>query len=65
MANPLFNQYGVSQGNIIQQFLNFKKNFKGDPQTMVQDLLNSGKITQEQYNEAVKRANSLRGMFGV
>ena len=66
MANPLFNQYGQNnQGNILQQFMQFKKNFRGDPQAMIQELLNSGKISQEQYNQAVQRAQALRGMFGV
>ena len=36
---------------MIQQFNNFKNNFKGDPKTEVQKLLASGKITQNQLNE--------------
>lgn len=49
--------------NTIMQFLNFRNNFKGDPQQMVQQLLNSGQITQEQYNNAVQMAQQIGGMF--
>lgn len=36
---------------MIQQFNNFKNNFKGDPKAEVQKLLASGKLTQNQLNE--------------
>lgn len=63
MSNQLFNQYGSNP--IIQKFNAFRKNFTGDPQKQIQDMLNSGKITQAQYDQAVQRANALRQMFGV
>lgn len=69
MPNPLYNEYGPRNiqngGNIVQQFAEFRKNFNGDPKQMVQQLLSSGKITQEQYNQAVQKASALRQMFGV
>ena len=63
MSNPLFNQYG--NNNIIQQFNQFRKNFKGDPQQQIQQMLNSGKITQQQYNQAVQKANMLKSLLGI
>ena len=46
--------------NMINQFQQFRQAFTGDPRQQVQQLLNSGKITQEQYNNAVQMANQLR-----
>ena len=63
--NPLYQQMTGSQNNFIQQFQQFKSNFHGDPKQQVQQLLNSGKITQEQYNAAVQKAQMLQKMFGM
>ena len=60
--NPLYGQ--MNQGNIIQRFQQFQRMFRGNPQEQVQQLLNSGKVSQEQYNKAVQMANQLRGMLG-
>lgn len=60
--NPLYGQ--MNQGNIIQRFQQFQQMFRGNPQEQVQQLLNSGKVSQEQYNRAVQMANQLRGMLG-
>lgn len=59
--NPLYGQ--MNQGNIIQRFQQFQQMFRGNPQEQVQQLLNSGKVSQEQYNRAVQMANQLRGML--
>lgn len=64
--NPLFNMLGGGAlPPVIQQFNNFRKNFTGDPRQQVQQLLNSGKVTQEQYNAAVQKANALKQMLGM
>lgn len=67
MANPLFNALGNSQfGNMagmVQQFQRFRQNFTGDPKEQVQQLLNSGKISQAQYNQAVQMAQALQSML--
>ena len=42
---------------------NFQQNHKGiTPQQMVQNLLNSGKMTQAQFNQYRDIANKLTGM---
>lgn len=61
--NPLFQQLSNnkgSMGNLIQQFNQFKQTFSGNPQQMVQQMLSSGKISQEQYNQAVQMANQFQ-----
>lgn len=65
MSNPLFQMMqGGRNNNIVQQFMQFKNSFKGDPQQQVQQLLNSGKISQAQYDQAVKMAQQLQKMLG-
>lgn len=49
--------------NMIQQFMQFKNSFKGNPQEQVQQMLNSGRITQDQYNNAVKQAQQFQNML--
>lgn len=66
MANPLYEQMNAMQGNnIMAQFNAFRQSFKGDPQQMVQQMLNSGRISQQQFNYAVQQANRLKSMFGI
>lgn len=48
---------------MMQQFMQFKQNFRGNAQQQIQQMLNSGKISQEQYNQTVQRAQQMRGMF--
>ncbi len=53
-------------GNIfglIQQFQEFKRDFKGDPRQQVQDLLNSGRMTQDQLDQCTSMAQSLRNIL--
>ena len=63
--NPLYqSMQKQSQPNFVQRFNQFRQNFKGDPRQQVQQLLNSGQVSQEQYNRAVKMANQFQRMFG-
>lgn len=65
MSNPLFNQMGQQMpGGILQRFQQFQRMFRGDPQQQVQQLLNSGRVSQTQYNQAVQMANQLARMMG-
>ena len=70
MSNPLFQQMGGGQqmggmGNMMQRFQQFQSMFKGDPRQQVQQLLNSGKVSQSQYNSAVRMAQQLQRMMGA
>lgn len=51
--------------NMMRQFEEFKKNFRGDPQAKIQQMLNSGQISQQQYNMAVQKANMIKSFFGM
>ena len=69
MSNPLFNVIGggMPQGNgpmqMIQQFMQFKQNFKGDPKAEVQKMLQSGKISQQQLNQVQGVAHQFQGLL--
>lgn len=69
MSNPLFNVLsgGMPQGNgpmqMIQQFMQFKQNFKGDPKEEVQKMLQSGKISQQQLNQVQQMAGQFQHML--
>lgn len=61
MSNPLYSS--MNQNNLLQRFQQFQKVFRGDPKEQVQQLLNSGRVTQSQYNQAVHMANQLQRMI--
>ena len=46
--------------NLLSQFQQFRNSFRGDPKQQIQQMLNSGQISQDQYNQAVQMANELR-----
>jgi hypothetical protein len=53
VANPLFNGTNNPMNpltNIIQQAQELKKTFTGNPRDEVQKLLNSGRMSQQQFN---------------
>lgn len=64
---PLYNMMNQNNpyNNFMKQFNDFKKTINGNPQEQIQQLLNSGKITQAQYNQAVQKANMIKNMFGI
>ena len=63
--NPLYSEMQNNNGNMLQRFQQFRQNFRGDPQQQVQQLLNSGKVSQAQYNQAVQMAQQFQRMFGI
>lgn len=69
MSNPLFNALGggMPQGNgpmqMIQQFMQFKQNFKGDPKAEVQKMLQSGRISQQQLNQIQQMAGQFQNLL--
>ena len=65
MPNPLYKQLQGSQGGnpILQRLMDFKKNFTGNPQQIVQNMLNSGKLTQSQFNQYAQRTNEIYRQF--
>lgn len=65
--NPLFQQMNPmpQNNNVMQRFMQFRRQFQGDPREQVQQLLNSGKVTQQQYDAAVQMANQFRSMLNM
>ena len=67
MASDLFNQMNQGGGGFnVNQFiqgLNELKSKGGDPNQMIQQMLNSGRITQNQLNMAVNRAQQIMRML--
>lgn len=49
--------------NMLMQFMNFRNTFQGNPQQMVQQMLQSGQVSPQQYQNAVNIAQQLQGMF--
>lgn len=60
--NQLYND--MNQSGFVQRFQQFKNSFHGNPQEQVQQLLNSGRVSQDQYNRAVQMAQQFQRMFG-
>ncbi len=67
MPNNLFNTLGRQRlpgpmGNVqdlMNQFNQFRQTFRGNPQQQIQQMMNSGQITQDQYNQAVQIAQQM------
>lgn len=61
MSNPLFQLLGGGQNNQMSQmmkaFSDFRSMFTGDPRAKVQELLRTGQMSQEQFNQLQNAAN--------
>lgn len=64
--NPLYQMLTnkMPQGNdFLTRFQQFRNTFAGDPKQKVEELLRSGRVSQEQYDAAVRMANQFKGMM--
>jgi hypothetical protein len=66
MANPLFNTFGNNQfDNLIKQAQEFKKQYTNiNPRAEVERLLNSGEMSQQQFNQYSQIAQQVAQMMG-
>ena len=68
MNNPFPGMFGGQQMNpmamLMQRFQQFQQSFCGNAGQQIQQLMNSGKINQGQYNQAVQYAQQFRNMMG-
>lgn len=65
MSNPLYNGF-VAQNpfsEIIDQAKELKKRFNGNPREEVQRLLNSGQMSQQQFNQLSQMAQQILNSF--
>lgn len=49
----------INPMNFMQQFQNFKRNFQGNPQQAVMNMLNNGQMSQQQFNQLQAMANQI------
>lgn len=71
MANPALSGINPQNGGnpfnnpfqLIARFNEFKKNLTGNPKDRVQELLDSGQMSREQFNQLSQMANSFRGIL--
>ena len=64
MANSLFNQFGNNNNNPMSQFMSQFKRLQQtvkNPQKEVENLLQSGQMSQQQFNQLSQMANQLMG----
>ena len=63
MSNPLFNALGGQQMNPMQQLVadakRMKQTMTGNPKQMVEELVKSGRMSQDQFNQCAQIANQL------
>ena len=67
MANPLFNQFGNQQinnpiSNIMNEARKLRETVK-NPRQEVERLLQSGEMSQQQFNHLSQMANQIMGMI--
>lgn len=64
--NPFFNAMGRqspmgNMGNIMQQYQQFRQSMSGDPQQIIGQMMQSGRVNQNMLN----RAQQMAQMFGM
>lgn len=66
MANPIFKMMNGRnrQPNMMNQFKQFMGQMKGrNPDEILNSLVSSGKVSQEQLNQAQSMAQQMQGQF--
>ena len=65
--SSLFNDFNPSpinnMTNLLSQFKQFSSTFSGNPEQQVKQLLQSGRMSQEQFNQFAQTANQLRQLL--
>ena len=59
--NPVFNAFGGYQ-NFMNQFNAFAQQMQQDPRQQVQQMMNSGRMNQQQFEWCRQMANSILGV---
>ena len=65
MSNPLFSALGGQQMNPMAQLVadakRLQQTMTGNPKQMVEELVKSGRMSQDQFNQYAQIANQLVG----
>ena len=67
MSNSLFNQFGKQNNpfeQLAQQAREFQKQFKGNPRQEVERLLQTGQMSQSQFNQYSQIAQQVAQFMG-
>ena len=67
MSNALYNQFGRQNNpfeQLAQQAREFQKQFKGSPRQEVERLLQTGAMSQSQFNQYSKIAQQVAQFMG-
>lgn len=60
--NPFYQ--AMNQPNMMRQFQAFMNQMRGkDPNQIINEMVSSGRISQEQLDAAQKQAQQMQGMF--
>ena len=61
--SSLFNEFGGTPTNnitsMLNQFNQFRSMFMGNPETQVKQMIQNGRMSQEQFNQFAQIANQL------
>lgn len=60
-SNPVFNNFGGYQ-NFMNGFNSFAQQMRQDPRQQAQQMLNSGQMSQQQFEWCRQMTNSILGM---
>lgn len=63
--NPFYQAMGGNaQPNMMQRFQQFVSQMQGkDPKAMLNDLVSSGRVSQQQLDAAQRQVQQMQGMF--
>ena len=65
--NSLYNDFNPQlnnqMNNFVNQFNQFRSMFTGNPEQQVKQLINSGRMSQQQFNQLAQTANQLRQLI--
>jgi len=65
--SSLYNDFNLNpmnkMGNFLNQFNQFRSTFSGNPEQQVRQLIQSGRMSQDQFNQLAQTANQLRQLL--
>lgn len=67
MSNPLYSQFGGNQQNFISKMMSEVSRLQRqiqNPKQMVEQLMQSGKMSQQDFNRLSQMANQIMGKNG-
>lgn len=65
MANPLFSQFGANPNlrGFMAEVERLKRTLNGNPKQIVEQMLQTGQLSQAKFNEYSQMANEIMSMM--